>query len=209
MASQTRKGFTKSSFDFNPIKWTRTLTFIALLALDFQHTYEFILSLSSGKQASELVPIFGGVFSWAGVSMTNGVFDALAYAGMITATIFFMSNTLAKRLAHNHPSLMYYAAMVVAVLVSALTNAGTMFYGATGSLIIPAFLLGPTAATLGGIITAGLLMFASMDAWDMKARVQKAAATRQRNQAARDVERMAQLRKEKFTPAKYKAKAEA
>lgn len=184
----------------NPMKWARQLVFVALLALDYQHTYEFILSMSPGAQANEPVPIFGPLLSNVGMSLTNGVFDAHAYAFTITATIFFMSNTLAKRLSHNHPSLTYYLALGVGTLVSALTNAGTMYYGATGALLIPAAFVGLTMALLGGIVTAGLLMFASMDAWDMKARIQKAAATRERNKQTRDIQRMAELRREKFTP---------
>ena len=190
---------------FKPLVWARKGTFVLLLALDFQHTYEFILSLSTGKQANDYVPIFGGLFQMAGIPMTNGVFDALAYAGVITATIFFMSNTLAKRLSHNHPSLTYFFAMGVATGVSILTNAGTMYYGATGSLIIPTAYLGQTAALLGGIITAGLVMFASMDAWDMKARVQKSAKTREANRAKADITEMERLRRAKYTPKKYQS----
>lgn len=192
---------------FKPLKWTRTLVFVALLALDFQHTYEFILSLSNNAQAHELVPLFGPLFNWAMIPMTNGVFDALAYAFMVTATIYFVSNTLAKRMAHNHTGWMLPLALVVGVALSALTNAGTMFYAATGAMLIPTALIGVTAATLGGVITAGLLMFASMDAWDMKARIEKSAKTRARHQAERDELAKARARKDLYTPKKYKNRA--
>lgn len=189
---------------FNPIKWARNMTFVALLALDFQHTYEFILSLSNNAQSHEPVPLFGTILGSIGIPMTNGVFDALAYAFMVTATIYFMSNTLAKRLSHNHPSTLYVVAMMTAVGLSVLTNAGTMYYGAEGSLIIPTIAIGWVAAGLGGVITAGLLMFASMDAWDMKARVEKATKTREKNRAKRDQDELTQKRKSKYTPHKYK-----
>ena len=188
----------------NPLKWARNLTFLALLMLDFQHTYEFILSLSSGTQAHELVPLFGPLFDWMAIPMTNGVFDALAYAYMVTATIYFTSNTIAKRLSHNHPVKLLTTALVVGTALSALTNAGTMYYGATSQMIIPAALVGPTAALLGGVITCGLLMFASMDAWDMKARIEKGRATRARNQQTRDEVAAARAKREKYTPKKFK-----
>jgi hypothetical protein len=190
---------------WNPIKWARQIVFLALLALDYQHTYEFILAHETGTQAHELVPIFGPLFNWAAMPMTNGVFDAHAYAFVVTATIFFMSNTLAHRLSRNNASWMYWAAMGVGVLLSGLTNAGTMFFAATGTDLIPSALIGPVAATLGGVVTAGLLMFASMDAWDLKARYEKTMATRAKNRAARDELAKARERKEKFTPNKYKA----
>ena len=192
-------------FDFNPLKWARHLVFLALLALDYQHTYEFVLSYQTGAQAGEAVPIFGPLLAHAGISLSNGVFDAHAYAFTITATIYFMSNTLAKRLSRNHPALMYYTAMGVGVLVSALTNAGTMFYGATGERIIPAMAVGVTMAALGGIVTAGLVMFASMDAWDLKARYEKSMATRARNRAQRDEVAARRTRQEKFTPKVYRS----
>lgn len=184
----------------NPLKWTRQLVFVALLLLDFQHTYEFVIAHQTGTQATEMVPLFGPLFTWASIPMTNGVFDGLAYAFTITALIFFMSNTLAKRLTHNHPSKMYWAAMVVAILVSALTNAGTMYYGSTGASLIPDWLAGGTMASLGLIVTFGLLMFASMDAWEMKARIEKGRATRQRNHQQKVIE----MSRSKFTPKKYR-----
>lgn len=192
-------------FGINPIKWARQLVFLLLLALDFQHTYEFILAHETNVQAHELVPLFGPLFNWAAIPMTNGVFDALAYAGVVTATIFFMSNTLAHRLSRSFPSRMYWAAMVVGVALSALTNAGTMFYAATSTDLIPTPLVGPTAAILGGVVTGGLLMFASMDAWDLKARIEKGRATRAKNRAAADELAAVRERKEKYTPNKYKA----
>jgi hypothetical protein len=188
----------------NPMKWARQFVFLCLLALDYQHTYEFVLSLSSGAQAHEQVPIFGPLLANFGVQITNGVFDAHAYAFTITATIFFMSNTLAKRLAHNHPSWTYYLALGTGVAVSALTNAGTMFYGATNTMLVPAALIGAVAAALGGIITAGLLMFASMDAWDMKARIEKGRATRLHNQQ----QRVISMQRSKYTPKKYRKPGE-
>lgn len=184
----------------NPMKWTRGLVFLALLALDFQHTYEFILAHQTASQAQEMVVLFGPFFNAIHIPMTNGVFDALAYAFTITALIFFMSNTLAKRLAHNHPSKMYWAAMVVAILVSALTNAGTMYYGSTGASIIPDGAIGATMATLGLIVTFGLLMFASMDAWEMKARIEKGRATRLRNQQQKVID----MSRAKYIPKKYR-----
>lgn len=187
----------------NPMKWTRQLVFVALLLLDFQHTYEFVIAHQTGAQASEMVPLFGPLFSLVAIPMTNGVFDALAYAFTITALIFFMSNTLAKRLAHNHSSRMYWAAMVVAILVSALTNAGTMYYGSTGQSILPDFLAGGTMAVLGLIVTFGLLMFASMDAWEMKARIEKGRATRLRNQQ----QKVISMDRSKYTPKKYRKAA--
>lgn len=182
----------------NPIAWARALTFMVLLALDYKHTYEFVISTQTGAQARELVPLFGPLFDWAAVPMSNGVFDALGYAFIVTAVIYFMSNTLAKRLSHNHPSWTYYLALSVGVGISALTNAGTMYYGATGTLIVPAEYIGLVAALLGGVVTAGLFMFASMDAWDMKARVQKAAATRKRK--SEDADELERQRKLKYTP---------
>lgn len=187
----------------NPMKWARNLTFVILLALDFKHTYEFVNAMSTAPQTREPVVLFGPLFEYVGIPLTNGIFDSLAYAFIVTATIFFMSNTLAKRLSHNHKSYSYWAAMVVGVLLSALTNAGTMFLGATGTGLIPWAWLGLTAALLGGVVTAGLFMFASMDAWDMKARVQKSAKTREANRAKADITEMERLRKAKYTPKKY------
>lgn len=190
---------------FNPMKWARDLTFLILLALDFKHTYEFVNAMSTAPQTREPVVLFGPIFEYVGIPLTNGVFDSLAYAFIVTATIYFMSNTLAKRLAHSHKSFSYWTAMVVGVLLSALTNAGTMFLGATGTGLIPWAYLGLTAALLGGVVTAGLFMFASMDAWDMKARVQKSAKTRETNRQARDRARFEAERTAKYTPKKYRA----
>jgi hypothetical protein len=189
---------------FNPMKWARDITFAILLALDFKHTYEFVNHMQTAAQTREPVVLFGPIFTSLGIPLTNGIFDSLSYAFIVTATIFFMSNTLAKRLAHNHRSWSYWMAMIVGVGLSALTNAGTMFLGATGTSLIPLTLLGLTAAILGGVVTGGLFMFASMDAWDMKARVQKAADTRKRNRAHADMAEMEKLRRQKYTPAKYR-----
>lgn len=188
----------------NPLKWTRDITFLVLLALDFQHTYEYMLALQTGPQASEAVPLFGSLFQHLDIPMTNGVFDAMAYAFMVTATIFFASNIWAKQLTHNHKGWMMPTAMVVGVLISALTNAGTMYYAATGTALIPLVFVGITAAVLGGVVTGGLLMFASMDAWEMKARIEKGRITRAKNRAAADELAAARDRKAKYTPNKYK-----
>jgi hypothetical protein len=63
----------------NPLKWTRNLVFLALLLLDFQHTYEFFQSIQRNFQAHEVVPIFGSLFTWASIPMDNATFDSLAY----------------------------------------------------------------------------------------------------------------------------------
>jgi hypothetical protein len=89
-------------------------------------------------------------------------------------------------------------AMLVGVGLSALTNGGIMFLAATGTNLIPAYLVGLAAATLGALVTGGPLMFTSMKSWDMKSRIQKAAKTRERNQALRAEEE----RRGKYTPIK-------
>jgi hypothetical protein len=55
-------------------------------------------------------------------------------------------------------------------------------------------------AALGLIVTFGLLMFASMDAWEMKARIEKGRETRRRNQQQRVIE----MSRSKYTPKKYR-----
>lgn len=57
------------------------------------------------------------------------------------------------------------------ITISVLTNVGTMFYGAIGTLIVPVEWVAVAAAALDIVITADLLMFASIDVWNMKARV--------------------------------------
>lgn len=182
-----------------PMRWARNLIFICLLALDFKHTFEFVNVMAVSSEAHQPVILFGPLLDYLGIPLTNGTFDAMAYAFTVTATIYFMSNTLAKRLAHNHRSLSFWIAMSVGVGLSALTNGGIMYLASTGVNLIPAAEVGLAGAVLGALVTGGLLMFASMDAWDMKSRIQKAAKTRERNQLARAEE----ARRAKHTPKKY------
>jgi hypothetical protein len=184
---------------FSPLRLARTLTFICLLALDFKHTFEFVDALSVAKQAQEPVVLFGPLLAHLGITVSNGVFDALAYAAMVTATIFFMSNTLAHRLARGNPSVTYWLSMLVGVALSFLTNAGTLFLAATGLSLIPGALIGLTAGLMGGIVTLGLFMFASMDAWDMKHRVDTARTKKEKRAA----ELTKEQRRLKYTPKKH------
>jgi hypothetical protein len=170
--------------------------FAALLALDYMHMFEFVTSMSTSASAKQPVALLG---NWL-PGVTNGVFDALAYAAVVTATIYFVSNTLARRLANGESSGMYWVALIVGSVLSALANAGTMFANATGKFLISPELLGPVAAVLGGIVTFGLLMFASMVSWDLR---EKMLRTRARQEAAERT-RTEEERKAKFTPKRYR-----
>src|SRR5258706_7369509 len=162
---------------FNPMRWARSLVFVALLALDFKHIYSFVLELTTHDHAP--VVLIGQLLP----GVTNGQFDALTYAAMVPATIYFVSNTLARRLAREQSAGMFWTALVVGTALSALANAGTMFAAATGWSLVWGALAGPASALIGGMVTLGLLMFASMDSWDAKGRVLKGGNTRRKRAA--------------------------
>jgi len=162
---------------FNPMKWARSLVFVALLALDFKHIYSFVLGLTTHDHAP--VVLIGQLLP----GVTNGQFDALTYAAMVPATIYFVSNTLARRLAREQSAGMFWTALVVGTALSALANAGTMFAAATGWSLVWGAMAGPASALIGGMVTLGLLMFASMDSWDAKERVLKGRNTRRKHEA--------------------------
>lgn len=152
---------------FQPVAWSRQVVFMALLLLDFKHTFEFVAALTLHDKAPVVL-----IGQWL-PNVTNGQFDAITYAAMVPATILFVSNTLASRLAHGDKTGTYWLAMTVGTGLSAVTNAGTMFYAATGTAIIPGWLIGIASAAIGGIVTLGLLMFSSMSSWDKRERLMR------------------------------------
>jgi hypothetical protein len=98
-----------------------------VMAIDEMHNkYPFVLVLTTHDHAP--VVLIGQLFP----GVTNGQFDALTYAVMVPATIYFVSNTLARRLAREQSAGMFWSAPAVGTALSALANAGTMFAAATG-----------------------------------------------------------------------------
>lgn len=162
-----------------PQVWLLKAIFLCWLVLDFKHIFQTVAVMSHasvGAQGSTLI-LFG---QWL-PGITNATFDSFAYAFNITALIFLMTGTLARRIVRRQSTWMYWSALLVATLISAFANAGVFFQAATGDFLVAESLVGVVSASLGGVITLGLLMFSSMDSMDMVHRVHKAQETRLKN----------------------------
>jgi len=187
---------------WNPMRWARNIILICLYALDATNLYRFVFTMMSAKARSEPAAYFGFTFP-----TTVAIFDSTAYALFITLTLYFMSNTLAHRLADRYRSIHYWAALVVGVGISALANAGAMFLDVT-DVTLPAEIGAwgpPLALALGAVVTFGLLFYVVMDSWDI---FQKKEDARKRE----GLDALKQLREEpayKHSPNQHKAKKEA
>ena len=95
------------------------------------------------------------------------MFDAFAYACFVSAFIYFMSNTIVKRMVRHQSTWALWISMFIDVCLSALSGGSVLFSGATHSLFIGYEWAGPVSFALGSILTFGLLMFASMESVDL------------------------------------------
>lgn len=156
---------------WKPMRWARNVILICLYMLDATNVYRFIYTGMSAQTRAEYAQYFGITFP-----ITTAVVDATAYAGFITLTLYFMSNTLAHRLADRHPSWNYWVALGIGTAISAICNAGSLFLD-TADISITALLQGwggLLMAALGAVITFGLLFYVVMDAWDLKVKKDEA-----------------------------------
>jgi hypothetical protein len=120
---------------------------------------------------------------------------------MITSLLFFLTNTVVKRASHGQKWGWFMAALIVGTIISGLANADVMSRQWVYSFLQGNGIASPVQALIGLVVTGGLILFAGMDSFDERSKLEKSRATRAKNKAAREEA----ARKAKFTP---KAKRE-
>jgi hypothetical protein len=149
---------------FQPVRWMRWLAMAAVLIIEMTNNNRFFYTFMSAQTRAEPMHVFGLTFGW-----TWADFDAGMWAFTITGSVFFLSITIVKQVGDRKATGEFWAAVVLALVMSGLASAGSFILDTT-NLSIPD-LIGPAwsgviAAALGVAVVAFVLFYIRMDAVD-------------------------------------------
>jgi len=184
---------------WRPKAWARNIVFIVLLMLDASNLFRFVYTgMTAHTRVEQMVLPFG-----IPIPMSVGVFDATAYALIVTPTIYFLSDLVAQRKAHSEPNGLYWTALISGSLLSGLANGGALYLD-FNDLTLLQFIGDKTwiPIVLGVTVMLGLLFYASMEGWDLTRKIKAKRA----EQDAKLAEVQDAARRWVSTPNKYKEK---
>jgi uncharacterized membrane protein len=185
---------------WNPILFARRIVMFCVYAVDSTNFYRFLYTVMSPHARSEPMSAFGITIPWS-----VATFESTALGWSATLTIYFISNTLADRLARRFPVSTYWLAMIVGCALSALANGGALFYDVNDLTLVQVFGgLYVVPIFLGVVIMFGLLFYASMDAWDKKRKIEEDRARKE----AKQLEALHESPSYKHSRTEYKQKLE-
>lgn len=141
---------------------------------------------------------------------TRGPLDATEYGLAFTSMMFFAGNAALARMVKGYSARMYWIVQVIAAFVSGLANAGARYFISSGHILLVLDDNFWTPIAFGMIVTFGLLIFAPMEAFEFKQRVDKTRSTiaRQGDQMTNRIRAVSKeeaefQRRLKHTPTKY------
>jgi hypothetical protein len=153
--------------------YLRRLIMVLLFLIDAEHIYQFMLLTVDPRVANLPADFFGIPVPL----FTRGRLDAVEYGLAFTSMMFFAGNAALQRMIRNYDSKLYWIVQVVAAIVSGVANAGARYFLSSTHILLILNDTFWTPIAMGMLVTLGLLIFAPMEAFELKQRIDRGRQT--------------------------------
>lgn len=149
---------------WEPLRWLRNTAMVAVLIIEATNNNRFLYTFMSEKARTEPMRAFAIDFPWSWAD-----FDATMWAITITMSVLFLGITITRLVGERKSTKEFWAAVIIALLMSGLSSAGSFILDTTDftipDLIGPAW-SGVIAAILGVAVVVFVLFYIRMDEMD-------------------------------------------